>query len=74
MFLLHKKHKNDVWLLENDTARLFYRKHFGYYVLTFASPGERAHVAFPTQFNILAGAAHQRVGYVVVGYGEFELV
>ena len=50
------------------------REQFGGDVLAGAAPGEGAHVALPAQLDVLAGAAHEGVGQLAVGDGEFELV
>ena len=43
-------------------------------VLAVAAPGEGGHVAFPAKLDLLASAAHQSVGDLIVGDGELELV
>ena len=53
---------------------LLYRQHFGGDILAVAAPGEGGHIAFPAEFDVLAGAAHEGVGKGVVGDGELEFV
>lgn len=53
---------------------LFHRQHLGDDEFAVAAPGEGAHVADPFQFDVLAGAAHQRVGHPLTGDGELELI
>ena len=53
---------------------LLYGEHFGGDILAVAAPGEGGHIAFPAEFDVLAGAAHEGVGKGVVGDGELEFV